>query len=91
MSIYQVMKQHKNHTEDIENKLRRKSEIYMKIYSDKIRVCTTFYQIVTNSSELPQKKISYDLITKPMAKSLNSKEEKNLNLGKKLCYTTESM
>lgn len=29
-SINQVMKQHKNHIEDLENKSRRKSKIYMK-------------------------------------------------------------
>lgn len=71
------MKQHKNHTEDLENKSRRKSEIYMKTKSDKIRVSTTFYQIITNSSGLSGKNISYeDLITKPIAKSLNCKVKK---------------
>ena len=59
MSINQVIKQHKNHTEDLKNKSRRKSEIYMKNL-DKIRVCTIFYQIFTNTSGLPGKKISYD-------------------------------
>lgn len=71
------MKQHKNHTEDLENKSRRKPEIYMKTKSDKIRVSTTFYQIITNSSGLSGKTISYeDLITKPIAKSLNCKVKK---------------
>lgn len=34
-SINQIVKQHKNHTENLENKSRRKFEIYMKTNSDK--------------------------------------------------------
>lgn len=74
MSVHQVLKQHKNHTEDSEINSRRKYEIYMKTNSDQKKRISTFYQIVTNRSGLPGKKISYeDLITKSMAKSLKCK------------------
>lgn len=75
MTVNQVLKQHKNHTEDSEINSRRKHEIYMKTNSDKKRrISTTSYQIVTNRSGLPRKKISYDdLIAKSMAKSLKCK------------------
>lgn len=47
MTVNQVLKQHKNHTEDSEINSRRKHEIYMKTNSDKKRRIST--NILLNS------------------------------------------